>query len=94
MKFDIEGAFPFSSFNPGQREAIEAIVEAYLSGVKHIVVEAPTGVGKSAIAYTVHKVLASLNDWHRTTVITGTKGLQDQYVSEHGDMYDLKGKNN
>lgn len=86
--------FPFSDFNPGQLEAIDDILSAVERGVRHIVVEAPTGVGKSAIATTVHKVLAEVDDFHRTTLITGTKGLQDQYVADDASIYDLKGRAN
>lgn len=86
--------FPYPSFNPGQYEAIEQSVRALLSGVKHVIVESPTGTGKTAIAYTISKVLGDLKPRHRTTLITGTKGLQDQYTNEFPELYDLKGKTN
>lgn len=90
----IKEEFPYETFNAGQFEAIKQAVEHISAGVKHVVIEAPTGVGKSAIAITIHNVLQKLNSRHRSTLITGTKGLQDQYVTDHKEVYDLKGKTN
>lgn len=90
----VEKTFPFEGFNPGQKEAIVQAVTLLKSGVKHVIMEAPTGSGKSAIATTVHRVLKELDPSFRTTIITGTKGLQDQYVASESDIYDLKGKTN
>lgn len=87
--------FPFPKFNPGQKEAIRFVIDSILDKKKHIVLQAPTGIGKSAIATTIHKVLKDYfpTRW-RTTIITATKGLQDQYEQEDSDIYSLKGKKN
>jgi Rad3-related DNA helicase len=90
----VDKHFPHKTFNPGQREAIVQIAEALLSGKKHIVLEAPTGIGKSAIATTVHRVIKEAKASWRTTIITATKGLQDQYEQEDKEIYSLKGKTN
>ena len=77
--------FPFDTPNPGQLEAVCWAVTEFLAGKKHVVIGAPTGIGKSAIATTIHRVLEEIKNpgrgmpW-RTTIITATKGLQDQYV--------------
>lgn len=86
--------FPFPTFNTDQKETIIKAVEYLSKGVKHVIIEAPTGSGKSAIATTIHQVLRELRGTHRTTIITGTKGLQDQYIASDKKIFDLKGKTN
>jgi Rad3-related DNA helicase len=51
----------------------------------------PTGIGKMLIAYCVHKITGL-----RTVVLTGTKGLQDQYDQKLGKYgaCDIRGKTN
>ncbi len=86
--------FPFPTPNPGQIEVIVEAVEHILAGKKHVVIEAPTGVGKSVIAKTIHLVLNDVKSSHRTGIITATKGLQDQYKKDMPEMHVLKGKSN
>lgn len=86
--------FPFPTPNPGQMEAIVFAVDSFLSGKKHVILELPTGLGKSPIAQTVHEVIHELYKSHRSTIITATKGLQNQYVHTIKGVYDLKGKAN
>lgn len=88
--------FPFPIPNPGQMEAIdETIFSIYECNKKHIIIEAPTGIGKSAAAVTIHKVLKTLNKKRfRTTIITSTKGLQDQYKAQFSEIDNLMGKTN
>ncbi|BBK03808.1 hypothetical protein [Enterobacter phage EspM4VN] len=43
--------FPYDTANPGQMECIVEAVDALLNKkVKHVIIEAPTGVGKSSSA--------------------------------------------
>jgi Rad3-related DNA helicase len=86
--------FPYAEFFPGQYEAIEQAIKHFRSGKKFVMAQVPTGVGKSAIAYTIHHVLRELDAEHRSTFVTVTKSLQDQYVREFDDIFDLKGKTN
>lgn len=86
--------FPFPTPNPGQMECIVEAVRAFMGGKKHVIIQAPTGIGKTAIATTVHRVMKEYFSDHRTTIITATKGLQDQYVEGDKLIYDLKGKTN
>lgn len=95
----IEECFPFDEFHNGQFEAIRTAVEGFVDGYKHVVIEAPTGVGKSVIAVTVHRVLAKLTAQSaqlpfRTTITTTTKGLQDQYRGDGIIDGDLRSKTN
>lgn len=95
--------FPYPSPNPGQMEAIVQAIDALVNKkVKHVIVEAPTGVGKSHIGLTIHQVIHKLildanpygGQW-RTAISTPTKGLQDQYAKEeHVNLAILKGKKN
>lgn len=92
----VDASFPFDHFFSGQRETIIRVVDAFLnSGKRHVILEAPTGSGKTIIAWTVHRVLDKLigNERLKTTVSTTTKGLQKQYVEDCG-TYNLMGKTN
>lgn len=86
--------FPRPKPNPGQMEAIVDAVHAILNGKKHVIISAPTGTGKSIIATTIHRVLKQIKTRWRTTLITSTKGLQDQYTTEDNSIMDLRGKTN
>lgn len=89
-----EKHFPRPKPNPGQMDAIVQACVALVAGKKHIIIEAPTGSGKSLIATTVHKVMRELRGGWRTTIITATKGLQNQYVDDEPLIVDLKAKAN
>jgi Rad3-related DNA helicase len=79
--------FPFNKPRDGQRELIERIISAYDSGKKHIILNAPTGWGKSVIAYSILKYF---NDGY---VLTSQKCLQEQYYKDLNIPYIL-GKSN
>ena len=81
-------AFPFKSYRQGQREAIEAAREAFSAGKRFVVVEAPTGSGKSAIAVTLAREATS------SYLLTAQKILQDQYVRDFPDLALMKGRSN
>jgi ATP-dependent DNA helicase DinG len=64
------------------QEAMCDAVEAALAGDRHLVVEAPTGTGKS-LAYLVPAIRHALSGEDRTVVVvTATKALQEQLVGE------------
>lgn len=94
--------FPYEKANPGQMDCIVQAVDAIVNnGFKHVIIEAPTGVGKSLIGTTIHQVIKHLvtnrNQMaqFRTSISTPTKGLQDQYAAEKAVSIDiLKGKKN
>lgn len=65
---------PYPSWGPGQLDLICDIVGAF-DQAPYVVVEAPTGTGKSGVAMAVSKLLAD-----NTLVVTGTKQLQRQYA--------------
>ncbi len=95
--------FPFRNdadeptYNDGQRKCIVETVDAIANNdYEHVIIEAPTGVGKSIIARMIHMTLRKMHGdktW-RTTITCPTKGLQDQYVREDSTIANLKGKKN
>ena len=90
-KFDlsrIDDSFPMPSYRDGQKEAIEFVLESFNDGKRIVILECPTGSGKSAIGMTIADMVS------RSYYITITKILQDQLVNDFGDtMVDLKGRN-
>lgn len=80
--------FPYARYRAGQREVIEAARAAFDEGRRVVVVEAPTGAGKSAIAVTLAREAAS------AYLLTAQKVLQDQYQRDFGDLALMKGRAN
>jgi len=77
-----------------QISVAKKIVDLFDSGVQNVVLEAPTGSGKTGIAWFVHQLSK-----YTTTVLSHQKVLQDQYESLLGsdnyiDFLTLKGKAN
>jgi Rad3-related DNA helicase len=80
--------FPHNKFRNNQDSVIKQICEAYNSGYKNIILEAPTGFGKSAIAITIARTLGS------SYICTATKDLQTQYSRDYQFLKVAKGKAN
>ena len=84
----IDECFPKSQFREGQRKAIEFACNAFNEDVKVVVLECPTGSGKSAIGMTLANLVQS------SYYLTITKILQDQLMDDFGDsVIELKGRN-
>lgn len=79
-------AFPFASYRVGQREALQAARDAFDAGARVVVIEAPTGAGKSALA------VALARDARSAYVLTAQKVLQDQYHADYPELAVLKGR--
>lgn len=82
------GSFPFATYREGQREAIDRVRASFEDGARFVVVEAPTGSGKSAIAVTLAREAKS------AYILTIQKVLQDQYVRDFPDLAVMKGRSN
>ena len=67
---------------------INEICEAFNSGYKHILLEAPTGFGKSPVAIAVAMTMGS------SYICTSTKDLQTQYSRDFSFLKVAKGANN
>jgi ATP-dependent DNA helicase DinG len=89
----IDRHFPYRDENDqpqyreGQKRAIEFALNAFNAGKKVVIIEGPTGAGKSVIGMT----LADMVD--NSYYLTSNKILQDQIVGEFTDVVELKGRN-
>ena len=80
-----------TGYNPraSQAKLITKINNAIQNGYKNIILEAGTGIGKSAIATTL------ANMYGDSFILTMTKQLQEQYIDDFGDMLvEIKGRGN
>ena len=80
--------FPFSNIRDKQINVLNDISDAYNSDYKDIILEAPTGIGKSPVALAVGMTLGS------SYICTATKDLQTQYSRDFQHVKAAKGKNN
>ena len=83
--------FPFGHIRPAQKNILDKI-EPFLHDeqIRYIVIEAGTGVGKSAIAKTLSAY------YKKSYLLTSTKSLQEQYKNEfyNESVKVVKGKSN
>jgi len=101
--FDVARYFPYGEIREQQDRAIQFALDAFLNkGKAFCVINAETGVGKSAIGLTIARYLAA-NDsppvdlWENGAYfITTQKILQDQYVKDFGEhgMCSIKSSTN
>ena len=92
MSIQYSKFFPYQSPRQSQDKAIQFAINAFESGKKYVVIEAGTGVGKSAIGLTISQYVHNKNNslaeginrgsWYLTT----QKVLQDQYIKDFGKM--------
>ncbi|MBC8410965.1 MAG: DEAD/DEAH box helicase family protein, partial [Rhodobacteraceae bacterium] len=91
--------FPYDEIRPQQSEAIESALEAFKAGKKFVIIEAATGIGKSAVGYTINKTMLSpagadyrsKGDYlHGGYFLTTQKILQEQYISDFSSIASLK----
>ena len=66
-------SFPFGTFRPSQKEVLEQVEAAISQPKRFIILEAPVGFGKSAVAAALCQHLSS------AYILSSTKQLQDQY---------------
>ena len=85
--------FPFQDIRPAQDEALSAIEKAYAANKKFVILEIPTGGGKSGIAVAAAK-------WARevlgggTYILSPQKTLTAQYVKDFASigLRELRGR--
>ncbi len=94
LKDKIIEHFPLATPRPGQIESIEFALNAFNSGKRFVMLEAPTGAGKSVLGLTLSQF------YQDSYYITIQKFLQDQLSKDFGEqgkhgsfMVDLKGRN-
>jgi ATP-dependent DNA helicase DinG len=83
----IVAKFPFPALREGQKRALEVIASAYDRGKRFVLIEAPTGSGKSGIA-------KAITDAFGGFILTPQKLLTAQYVREFPDIAELRGRAN
>ena len=71
-----------------QKEILDAVQQKLKSGYRKIILSAPTGTGKSAVAMTLAK------SYENSFVVTSSKSLQDQYINDFEMLVPVKGKSN
>lgn len=76
-------------FREPQIEAINQIIGLYEAGVRMVVLDAPTGTGKTLIGETVRQMLGT-----KATYLCTTKSLQDQFLHDFSYARVLKGRGN
>ena len=88
--------FPYDTPRQGQIEAVESIMDAYDHGKKYVILDAPTGHGKSATSVMVARALTekySLEPFDRSSppaiIASKTLALQTQYDEEFADVASL-----
>jgi len=80
---------------PQQQQILDFVKNSIASGKKFMMIDAPTGVGKSYAAVMIAEwYRKSIDKNARIDVLTNTKLLQDQYLQDFDFIADLKGKNN
>lgn len=79
----------FSALRPHQYTAIEAIVSAFTGGARVVVLDAPTGSGKTAVAEAVRRILNV-----PSTYVCIDKGLQAQVLRDFPYARPLMGRSN
>lgn len=79
----------FDEFRPHQIDAINQIIEAYSHGVRVVVLDAPTGSGKTLIGESVRRLLGG-----KALYVCNNKALQDQFGGDYPYAQVLKGRSN
>ena len=80
--------FPFPTLREKQAYVLNEIESALTSGFKQIILETPTGFGKSPVAIAVALNLGT------SYICTSTKDLQTQYSRDFPFLKVATGKNN
>lgn len=95
--------FPFEKIRPAQERAFEAVINSIIKGKRNIVLELPTGTGKSGIAFAVaswvgeNRITPVDSGYQQGAYILSTQlSLTEQYVKDFGDkgLVELRGSNN
>lgn len=93
---DIQQYNPYPSFQLGQQEAVQQILELHDSGQKVVELNAPTAAGKSLDLYVLGRILTEELATGRTVYTTPLVALVNQLENEtaFSAMPVLKGKRN
>lgn len=78
-----------SEIRPHQTQALQEISEAFARGIRCVVLDAPTGSGKTLIGELTRQVVGG-----KSLYVCNDKGLQDQFLRDFPDSRVLKGRSN
>lgn len=81
----------FTQFRDHQRVAIREILTAYEEGAQCVVLDAPTGSGKTIIGEAIRRLLPGNR---QTTYICSSKALQSQFLKDYPYAKVLQGRSN
>ena len=96
MSYDIKKYFPYAQIREQQSLAILYAIQNFTKNDKRfVIIEAGTGVGKSAIGLTVSKYMhdnyhGSSDFGNGTWYLTTQKILQDQYIKDFGQSQKMR----
>jgi len=90
MSDEVLRFFPHDEFREHQKETLLQIEQAFEDGKEFVILESPTGSGKSAMGVCIGQYLKS------AFLLTSQKILQDQYSADYGSntVKVLKGRSN
>lgn len=77
------------TIRPAQQEAVDAIVRRFESGATVVLLDAPTGSGKTLVAELVRRKLGM-----RAVYVCSDRGLQDQVLRDFAYAQVIKGRRN
>lgn len=80
----------FQEYRPHQIDAVNEALDLYASGVDVVMLDAPTGAGKTLIGETVRL----LHPNEKALYVCTTKGLQDQFLEDFNHAQLIKGRAN
>ncbi len=87
--------FPFKTPRKEQIQCINFALNKFEEGRKFVILEAPLGIGKSAIAVTISNYLyAKNNTANASYIVTTQKILQDQYMRDFPYLANITAKQN
>lgn len=96
----IHDYFPYGNYRIGQHDTLDSLEEVLEDNdYEYIILDAPTGFGKSSIAFTLANWLKDCFD-EKSYILTATKQLQSQYLDEvrrlgfHADYKVAMGRSN
>ena len=81
--------FPYEPARPVQRAALEIIARMFHDGNHFSIIEAPTGSGKSALAFTTARIGATLDDGEFSSgayILMPHNNLAEQMTSDFGNL--------
>ncbi len=81
--------FPYEPARPVQKAALEIIARMFHEGNRFSIIEAPTGAGKSALAFTTARIGATLDDGEFSPgayILTPHNNLAEQMTSDFGSL--------